>query len=467
MGINRLRDVLVVFAVIAVLLVALSALSSAGRGGASGMLYETFVSTLNNIDTGRMTSDGKQTACMFAATQMDDLCDGNVNIQKRMFFGDRNMSTEPSAENGTDPYYIEKIRPADNKSSLRLTINDDPDESFQIWGNSCAAGKGTCGGEGTQGHKFRADGTASHTGSLVVGDPNTATDNSGWTSDKYPMGGSLNIYNRHARNWTHFPWADGRNYIRNDTQIDGNTRVTGNIVVAQDGDPNFGVGVFANTKQDGATPDVYNGGIDSWFGIGFRCRMDNKTRFVHDTRTGTVKLYSGNGGTAALCIDDVCLNADDLRSVKELVSKRSMTVLNKVSVLGGFNMPPWNMQSFVDPQAKWIWNDPKAASNTGTSCITFEKTFRVDATIGIAIHVVVDDHSTVFLNGTNIGQPNGGWTGNPTKLSGTANKGPNVLQVQAKNTSGPAGLIVSVIAVPNNAVLARTDETWRWTEECV
>ena len=87
---KRLRDILIVFVVLAGLLVAL-ALSSRVRDG----VYETFLSDVS-IDTGSMTSNGKQAACMFAAGQVDDLCDGNVNIQKRMFFGDRNMSTEPS-----------------------------------------------------------------------------------------------------------------------------------------------------------------------------------------------------------------------------------------------------------------------------------------------------------------------------------------------------------------------------------
>jgi hypothetical protein len=103
---------------------------------------------------------------------------------------------------------------------LRLTINDDPDESFQIWGNSCAAGN--CGGEGRLAHRLQADGTAAIAGSLNIGSGTTATQNGvHWTSGAYPQGGNLNILNRHSGRWTHFPWVDGNNYIRGNTHVDG------------------------------------------------------------------------------------------------------------------------------------------------------------------------------------------------------------------------------------------------------
>ena len=69
--------------------------------------------------------------------------------------------------NSSDPYYIQKVVTSPNNSSLRLTINDDADESFQIWGNSCGEAGG-CGGDGAMKHKFIANGDAIHNGALYV-----------------------------------------------------------------------------------------------------------------------------------------------------------------------------------------------------------------------------------------------------------------------------------------------------------
>eukprot|EP00798_Chlamydomonas_sp_ICE-L_P000115 gene115-biopygen3421 len=68
--------------------------------------------------------------------------------------------------NNTDNYTLRKVVHGVDKSSLRLTINDDSDEVFEIWGDSCASGG--CGGEGAVAHKFTADGNAWHKGAEVV-----------------------------------------------------------------------------------------------------------------------------------------------------------------------------------------------------------------------------------------------------------------------------------------------------------
>ena len=89
----------------------------------------------------------------------------DVAMQGKVFFKDGGLSTSGTVANGTDPYYLEKVTtPAGNVSSLRMTLNDDPDESFQIWGDSCAAGN--CGGAGVRGHELTANGNAWHRGSL-------------------------------------------------------------------------------------------------------------------------------------------------------------------------------------------------------------------------------------------------------------------------------------------------------------
>ena len=94
-----------------------------------------------------------------------------MGFKKRLsYLGADGWNTDGTT--GNNPYYLQKLTPSANNSSLRLTINDDDDESFQIWGNAC--GTTGCGGEGAMQHKFRADSTAAHSGSMVLGYPNTA-----------------------------------------------------------------------------------------------------------------------------------------------------------------------------------------------------------------------------------------------------------------------------------------------------
>jgi microcystin-dependent protein len=87
-----------------------------------------------------------------------DITANNITINKPnklIFKGDDN-----------DPYYLQKIGNGDS-NHLRLTINDNGDESFQIWGNSC--GTTGCGGEGIMQHKFDANGGVYHRNKLCIG----------------------------------------------------------------------------------------------------------------------------------------------------------------------------------------------------------------------------------------------------------------------------------------------------------
>lgn len=100
-------------------------------------------------------------------TLLDDTnLDGNVNVQKRLYFADKTMNRNPSEANSTDPYYLEKVVDGRNRSHLRLTLKDDPDESLQVWGDSCRAGD--CAGPGRQRHRFDAAGQAWHADSVCV-----------------------------------------------------------------------------------------------------------------------------------------------------------------------------------------------------------------------------------------------------------------------------------------------------------
>jgi hypothetical protein len=154
-------------------------------------------------------------------------CGADRNIPGKLFFHDITKNKIPNMEdNNSDPYYFEKIVAAPNDSHMRLTINDEADESFQIWGNSCAAGD--CAGSGLKQHHFRADGGTAHAGAVVVGDANTSVQQppNGGLSDSiedrsWNFNFGLHALNKVINQWTHFPWKDGRNYIAGDTNIDG------------------------------------------------------------------------------------------------------------------------------------------------------------------------------------------------------------------------------------------------------
>ena len=78
---------------------------------------------------------------------------GGGSVEGKLYY----RHTGANGSDDTDPYFIEKVRTSADNNHLRLTINDNPDESFQIWGNSCGS-DGGCGGQGRVLLKLNADG---------------------------------------------------------------------------------------------------------------------------------------------------------------------------------------------------------------------------------------------------------------------------------------------------------------------
>jgi hypothetical protein len=136
----------------------------------------------------------------------------DLNVNKRLYFKDPTGSDASIAANNTDPYYLEKVVRGPNDSSLRLTINDDPDESFEIWGG------GGGGGTGSRQHRLRADGGAGHRGGLLVGDGDGRA-----TQEVLGYNFGVASYNPVSKGYTRFPDKDGRN------------RVSGDLVLAESG----------------------------------------------------------------------------------------------------------------------------------------------------------------------------------------------------------------------------------------
>lgn len=113
----------------------------------------------------------------------------DINLNKRIYFKDPSFSGIGNATNNTDSYFMEKVINNEGNSSLRVTINDDPNESLEIWGNSCATGN--CQSDGAMQHKFQANGQVYHKGHLkTVVDENSRLPN-GW-------GGGLHTWDIYA-----------------------------------------------------------------------------------------------------------------------------------------------------------------------------------------------------------------------------------------------------------------------------
>jgi hypothetical protein len=98
------------------------------------------------------------------------------------------------------------------------------------------------------------------------------------------VNGVFRLYNPVTGGYTSLPQEDGTNVLSGDTTVRGRT-----LDVGPDNDVNKNIRLFGN-GQDGGTLNTYQGGIESWWGVGFRNRIDGKTRFVHDTRTGATTV---------------------------------------------------------------------------------------------------------------------------------------------------------------------------------
>jgi hypothetical protein len=165
------------------------------------------------IDVSKVESErAREQVCTIAGAQFDNACEGDARVRRTLFFGPR--------KHHNDPYFMRKIRYGPDNHELRLTINDNSDETMQIWGDSCSS-PGGCGGPGRRQHVFRADGSASHRKGVVI--------SSG--EDSAHLGGhpGLHVRNHKTGGWTHFPWTDGKNYIRGDTRVDGELTAPGYV----------------------------------------------------------------------------------------------------------------------------------------------------------------------------------------------------------------------------------------------
>ncbi len=103
-------------------------------------------------------ADGNFDDVLTIDTDKTTRINGDLDVQNKIHFG--------KTDGSSDPYTLEKVKKGVNNSSLRLTINDDRDEAFEIWGDSCLSGN--CSGEGAMRHRFGANGDAQHEGNVFL-----------------------------------------------------------------------------------------------------------------------------------------------------------------------------------------------------------------------------------------------------------------------------------------------------------
>lgn len=167
------------------------------------------------------------------------------------------------------------------------------------------------------------------------------------------------------------------------------------------------------------------------------------------------EYYDGNAGIVAT----------GMLQFKQFHGKSAMT---PAVVLGSFGIGPWGSASqFADPSAEWIWTDAGAATSAPHGIpIYFNARCTVSVATPVVVHIIIDNSGTLYHNGTTIGSCSGGWTApDYPKFNITLTPGVNVLGFtgfNAGSSPNPAGLLLSVIRVSDNAVLLRTNSAWRF-----
>ena len=123
-----------------------------------------------------------------------------------------------------------------------------------------------------------------------------------------------------------------------------------------------------------------------------------------------------------------------------------------------YGAAPWGtLTGWSDNNAQWIWSTTNANVSAPLGPVWFRRTFNVSATSAINVAIATDDTYVVYLDGSRLG------TGNNWQQVGsyTSSVGPgyHVLAINATNTGGPAGLLLSVKNTGTGQVIIRSDAT--------
>lgn len=156
--------------------------------------------------------------------------DGHLNVQNRLFFKDPIFNDKPGTTNNDDPYYMEKVIDGNDASHLRLTMNNNPNESLQIWGDACR--EGNCNGIGAMRHRFDAEGNAWHR-SHVDAQNIQGRDRVSAGGDKTFMRNDGLIEGDNVNARSHIRAGNGAAFMRNDGTIYAGNMVDGQTVRAR------------------------------------------------------------------------------------------------------------------------------------------------------------------------------------------------------------------------------------------
>ena len=207
------------------------------------------------------------------------------------------------------------------------------------------------------------------------------------------------------------------------------------------------------------------------FLLSFNClHQDVITTYAGTGLTGS----SGDGGAATsaqlsgprgVAMD---LSNGDLY-IADMFNHKIRIVANSLQsypayVLGGVGMGPWGAIS-GNQNAKWIWSDARAASSSNNDMWIFSGSFSSTSSYTGSIEVVADNLATIYVNGQMIQNTNFfnwgsiAWTQTTQQASINVITGTNRIVVNAQNTGGPAGLLLSVKNSTGSYVYA-TGSSW-------
>jgi hypothetical protein len=135
-------------------------------------------------------------------------------------------------------------------------------------------------------------------------------------------------FERTDKRWTHFDWvADGRNYIRGDTQIDGKATFADEIsldksIIMNKGDPGpmierkygvnvgdrYGIGQFDNGQMRMYAADAYG---PATVNLSFANANGSYNDVVKVDRSGKMKVRKDG----QICINDTCITENTLKNI--------------------------------------------------------------------------------------------------------------------------------------------------------
>lgn len=193
-----------------------------------------------------------------------------------------------------------------------------------------------------------------------------------------------------------------------------------------------------------------------------------------------------NDSNSVLTVTDLSSNNfnDMLASLK--VTSSTAQVNNNlalqaspVTVLGPWYTAPWNVTTFADKTAQWIWWNkwngqfPNGSAPIDPKPVRFQLLVPISGNrdIPVVVHVIADNApqgaNFVKINGKLVGQiTDSGWaTPNYTKISTSLAPGNNLIEFDVQNMGGGAGLLVSVINSNTGEVVANSGVgQWGWVD---